>query len=70
MICSSLRYEEKIIFEKLSRYGDNIKTKIPLKMIFTSRGHFPKEIRKHVTSAGDNIGIFAYFVIEGDTDTN
>lgn len=36
-------------------------------MNFTSRGHLPKEIRKHVTSAGDNISIFCFFVIEGDT---
>lgn len=50
-------------FEKLMRYDHKIKTKIHLKMNFTSRGHLPKEIRKHVTSAGDNIGIFCYFVI-------
>lgn len=70
--CSSLRCEEEIIFQKeLTRYDDNIKTKIHLKMNFTSRGHLPKEIRKHVTSAGDKyIGIFCYFVIEDDTDTN
>lgn len=36
-------------------------------MNFTARGHLPKEIRKHVTSAGDNISIFCFFVIEGDT---
>ena len=36
-------------------------------MNFTSRGHLPKETRKHVTSAGDNIIIFCFFVIEGDT---
>lgn len=36
-------------------------------MNFTSRGHLPEEIRKHVTSAGDNIIIFCFFVIEGDT---
>lgn len=38
-------------------------------MNFTSIGHLPKETRKHVTSVGDNISIFCYFVIEGDTDT-